>query len=121
VRVIRKNKRIKNEKRKFNSLPPKNSKGVINEKKITKPYSPTNKSANPLLENSVLNPLTNSLSPSIKSNGARPVSAKMLILQINKIGKVNPKNLVLKISNKLIKRELIKKKILKRIKTRDSS
>jgi len=50
-------------------------------KKLTKiifPYSPKNNKAkiNPLY--SVLNPDTNSLSPSAKSNGERLVSAKIL-------------------------------------------
>ena len=42
------------------------------------PYSPKNKSAKATEENSVLNPLTSSLSPSAKSKGARPSSAKTI-------------------------------------------
>jgi len=48
--------------------------------------------ANILLENSVLNPLTNSLSPSIKSKGARPHSARILILHTIKNGERIKKN-----------------------------
>jgi hypothetical protein len=66
---------------------------VSKEKKMIIPYSPTKSKANPLLENSVLNPLTNSLSPSIKSKGARPHSARILILHRIKKG-VNKKNLL---------------------------
>lgn len=44
------------------------------------PYSAINKKANSALLNSVLNPLTSSLSDSIKSNGVRPHSDKIIII-----------------------------------------
>lgn len=47
-------------------------------------YSAINRSANPLLLYSILNPDTISDSPSAKSKGARLVSAKIEINQINK-------------------------------------
>lgn len=50
-----------------------------NEYKIMYPYSLRKIMTNKILENSVLNPETNSLSPSIKSNGARFISASTLI------------------------------------------
>ena len=43
-------------------------------KKIIIPYSAKNKRMKPLEPNSILNPEINSLSPSLKSNGARFVS-----------------------------------------------
>ena len=53
--------------------------------KIIVPYSAKNKRANFNLPYSVLNPLTNSDSPSDKSNGARFVSIKQVKIQfINK-------------------------------------
>jgi hypothetical protein len=48
------------------------------------PYSPTKSKADPLLENSVLNLLTNSLS--MQSKGARPHLARILILHRIKEG-----------------------------------
>lgn len=50
---------------------------------ITIPYSLKNKNTNEILPISILNPLINSLSPSIKSKGARFVSIKEIINQIN--------------------------------------
>jgi len=44
---------------------------------------------NPALENSKLYPEISSLSPSLKSNGARFVSAKRVSNQINKKGNKN--------------------------------
>lgn len=67
----------------------KNKRTVSIEKKIINPYSPTDSRANPLLLNSVLNPLTNSLSPSAKSNGVRLHSAKILISHIIINGEIN--------------------------------
>lgn len=48
-------------------------------KKIIIPYSLKNNRTNDTLENSVLNPLTSSLSPSAKSKGARLSSPKTII------------------------------------------
>jgi len=53
------------------------------------PYSAKNNNTNKNLENSTLNPLTNSLSPSAKSKGARLVSAKITNKKINTTGKNN--------------------------------
>lgn len=47
-------------------------------KKIKAPYSLKNKKTNATLANSTLNPLTNSLSPSEKSKGARLSSASII-------------------------------------------
>jgi len=63
----------------------KKKKLVKNLKKIIFPYSPKNNNANPILLYSVLNPETNSLSPSAKSNGDRFVSATIVIIQKIKI------------------------------------
>lgn len=52
---------------------------------IIDPYSDKNNNTNPTLEYSVLNPLTNSLSPSEKSKGARFVSDNR---QINQRGRM---------------------------------
>ncbi len=49
----------------------KNNNLNINLKRIKIPYSLKNNNTKATLENSVLKPLTNSLSPSDKSNGAR--------------------------------------------------
>jgi hypothetical protein len=54
------------------------------EKKMIIPYSPAKSKADPLLENSVLNPFTNSLS--MQSKGARPHLARILILHRIKEG-----------------------------------
>lgn len=53
-----------------------------------KPYSPKKSKTKGTEENSVLNPLTNSDSPSVKSNGARFVSAKI----VHNHGKINGHN-----------------------------
>lgn len=52
-------------------------------------YSAKNKKANDFLLYSILNPETNSDSPSEKSKGVRFVSAKIEIIQIKKIIKLN--------------------------------
>lgn len=52
-----------------------------------------------LLLNSVLNPLTNSLSPSMKSKGARPHSATIFSTQIGNTGMIIPQQLILSIIN----------------------
>ena len=52
-------------------------------------YSPKNNNANPPLEYSILNPETNSDSPSEKSKGVRFVSAKEEINQTINKGKNN--------------------------------
>jgi len=52
-------------------------------------YSARNSRVNPALENSKLYPEINSLSPSLKSNGARFVSAKRVNNQIDKKGSKN--------------------------------
>jgi hypothetical protein len=54
-------------------------------KKQIKEYSPRNKRTKLNEENSVLNPLTNSDSPSTKSKGVRLVSAKMMIIRTGRI------------------------------------
>lgn len=54
-------------------------------------YSDMKMRANKLLEYSVLNPDTNSLSPSARSNGVRFVSAKRVVNQINKRGGTHKK------------------------------
>lgn len=54
-------------------------------------YSDMKMSANILLEYSVLNPDTNSLSPSARSNGVRFVSARSVVNQINNRGGVHRK------------------------------
>ncbi len=66
------------------------------DRNIIFPYSDRKIIANPPLLYSVLNPETNSDSPSAKSNGARLVSAtKRHIQHINHIGFVKTKNQVL--------------------------
>lgn len=45
------------------------------------PYSPKNRKVNPIEEYSTLNPLINSLSPSLKSKGVRFLSIKIQINQ----------------------------------------
>jgi len=54
------------------------------EKKRIKEYSAKNKKVKETEENSVLNPLTNSDSPSVRSKGARLVSAKIIVIIIGK-------------------------------------
>ena len=56
-------------------------------KKIKNPYSLKNNKANNKLLNSKLYPLTNSLSPSLKSNGGRFNSTKIIITNKGKINK----------------------------------
>lgn len=86
-------------------------------KNNTIPYSPTKISANSPLEYSVLNPDTNSDSPSEKSNGARLHSAMHEKYQIIKTGRLikirddennffrskNEKNSFIKITQKMVK------------------
>ena len=59
-------------------------------KRIKKEYSPRKRRTNNVEENSVLNPLTNSDSPSVKSKGARFVSAKIAINIMGKLTKKVP-------------------------------
>jgi hypothetical protein len=66
----------------------KNSREVRRLKNNTIPYSPTKIKANSPLEYSVLNPDTNSDSPSEKSKGARLHSATHERNQIIRIGNV---------------------------------
>ena len=66
------------------------------EKKIIIPYSLKKIKIKPTDENSTLNPLINSLSPSAKSKGARLHSIKHLTHQNKKINKSNPKIILLK-------------------------
>lgn len=63
--------------------PPKNNKPVIILINKIAPYSAKAIKAKPNPPNSTLYPATNSDSPSTKSNGARLVSAKTVINQIN--------------------------------------
>lgn len=63
-------------------------------KKIIIPYSPINQNANNPLEYSVLNPETNSDSPSAKSKGARLHSATSLINQIKNKGTSKKKRII---------------------------
>lgn len=67
----------------------KNINLIINLKKIIIPYSPIKINANPPLKYSILNPDTNSDSPSIKSIGVRFNSAKTLIKNTINIGNIN--------------------------------
>lgn len=60
--------------------------------KIILAYSAINKIANPPEEYSILNPDTNSDSPSAKSKGDRFVSASLLINQLIQIGNIINKN-----------------------------
>jgi hypothetical protein len=57
------------------------------EKSKTIPYSAKNKRTNPLAPYSTLKPEMSSLSPSLKSKGARLVSATQLNQNIKKINK----------------------------------
>lgn len=65
----------------------KNKKDVNIEKKIIIPYSDRNSNTNPLLEYSILNPEISSLSPSLKSKGARLHSAIILIIHTGNINR----------------------------------
>lgn len=65
----------------------KKTKEIIALIKIILEYSAKNNKANPPLEYSILNPETNSDSPSEKSNGVRFVSARQEIHQIKNKGK----------------------------------
>lgn len=66
--------------------PPKNKTPTKYLIKIILPYSARNKKAKPPLPYSILNPDTNSDSPSAKSNGVRLVSAKIDTSHIKKTG-----------------------------------
>lgn len=59
-------------------------------KKISAPYSLKNNKTKATLEYSILNPLTSSLSPSEKSNGARLSSANIIKIK-GIIKKIKPK------------------------------
>jgi len=92
----------------------KNKVEVKYENKIILVYSARNSKVNPALENSKLYPEINSLSPSLKSNGARFVSARRVNNQINRKGNKNRHklNLILQkeceeINNKIIVRSKI--------------
>jgi len=67
--------------------PPKKIKTVKTLIKIIEQYSAKKNKANPILEYSTLKPDTNSDSASGRSNGARFVSASMLIMNIKNSGK----------------------------------
>ena len=69
-----------------NTLPPKNNTEVKKEKLRTIPYSLRKIRINSLLPNSTLKPEMSSLSPSLKSNGARLTSAT---IEINQRGNRN--------------------------------
>lgn len=71
--------------------PPINKITVIALIKIIALYSAKKNNAKPMLEYSTLKPLTSSLSASGRSNGARFVSAKTLIINMKKIGKKGTK------------------------------
>jgi len=71
----------------------------LKNKKVTKylikmilPYSAKNNKANPPLPYSILNPETNSDSPSAKSKGVRLVSANLLIAQHKNTGAIKKIN-----------------------------
>jgi hypothetical protein len=114
-RISKKEKKNKNVKGIIRFL--KKSKEVNKLKNNTIPYSPTKINANAPLEYSVLNPDTNSDSPSEKSKGARLHSAMHEKYQMIKIGKVinvieeennflkseNDKNSFNKITEKIVK------------------
>jgi len=68
------------------TLPPKNNTEVRKEKLRTIPYSLRKIKINRLLPNSTLNPEISSLSPSLKSKGARLTSATM---EMNQSGNKN--------------------------------
>lgn len=67
---------------------PVNKKEEKKEKRIMKEYSPKKRRVKGKEEYSVLKPLTNSDSPSVKSKGARLVSAKITKTQQGKIKKL---------------------------------
>jgi hypothetical protein len=73
-------------------LPPKNNTAL--KRLITKilAYSARKIRANPAEPYSILNPETNSDSPSAKSKGARLVSATQVTNHINEIGKIRKQN-----------------------------
>ena len=66
--------------------PPKNNNAFINDINIICPYSPKKNNANVIALYSTLYPDTNSLSPSVKSKGARLVSANEETKNIIKAG-----------------------------------
>jgi hypothetical protein len=68
----------------------------IEQKYMIIPYSPINKMANRVSPISILNPLTNSDSPSNKSNGARPISTIIVIYKIMVVGNIKIKKLLQK-------------------------
>ena len=89
---------------------PKKRKEVKKENKIIKEYSPKNKRVKGNEEYSVLNPLTSSDSPSVKSKGARLVSASKIKIQQGK-----KKNLAAPYSLKKKDKEVFVKEKLKNI------
>lgn len=100
----------------------KNKTEVSTLKNNTIPYSPTKIRANSPLEYSVLNPETNSDSPSEKSKGARLHSAtheKYQIIRIGKVIKTNEEELSFLKSKK--EKKLFNKIILKIVRDKEIS
>jgi len=85
-------KRENKEEGKGGNHPPKNKRVVKKDIRIICEYSARKKAAKLIAEYSTLNPETNSDSPSVKSNGARFVSANAEIKNITKAGKTGKKN-----------------------------
>lgn len=91
IRFIKKSYRFRGKQERTHNIKTKKNKTkfqwkkkiilLINEKARIIEYSPKNNKVKEEEEYSVLNPLTNSDSPSVKSKGARLVSAKILINQ----------------------------------------
>jgi len=80
-------------------------------KKIRIPYSLKNKRTKEILENSVLKPLTNSLSPSARSNGARFNSQIIDTVKIMIIKKRSKKNIISNIYLLILNRKQRKRKV----------
>lgn len=78
--------------RKLKEQPPINKITIKYLIKIILPYSAKNNKAKPPLPYSILNPETNSDSPSAKSKGVRLVSARQEVTQQIKIGNIITKN-----------------------------
>lgn len=81
----------------------------MEQKKIMLEYSERNNKVKHLEPNSVLKPLTNSLSPSEKSNGDRLSSAKIEGIQIRKKRGTKIESLYLKLVKKWYKEKQEKK------------
>jgi len=80
-------------------------------KKIKIPYSLRNRRTKEILENSVLNPLTNSLSPSAKSNGARFNSQIIDTIKIKMIKKRSKRNMISNIYLLILNKKHKKRKV----------